>query len=241
MSRSLPDLQKQFDEGLSKIARFRHFPVRDCLIELSRVSIELSPRDVNVLLNGLERSAGHLEMVNDRDRVKLERRIAELARELAESLGHADDGSGWRHVWNENVLDIEASVELDDLRSSLEIMAESATQYVESVGAFQAISMGPRSNRGDPCRYFYWMTLLAFWRYYKGRSIKPANGARDEPHGPIVDLIQVMSGGALDERSRSGEAIRSFVRSHESKVRTFAEGFIPRWQIVLGSPVAAGG
>lgn len=230
--------QEEFTRRIDQIPAFRGMPSPTCLGDLKNAGIELEADDVDFLALGLER-IGSSEEIELRHpgritaEVAREERIASLTSELRDLIAECKSDNGRRYAsWNDNILEYEEVVDLNRLDDDLQILWSSSQERSDLIRGLKKIGLGPKSGNGNPDRFFYWMTLLAFWEFWLYRNPRPSAGGSP---GRVVDFIRIMSAGNQSDDSEefSVEALRSFVDRHRVQVRDFALRFIPRYVIAL--------
>ncbi len=231
MTSALLPLQTEFNTRIDRIPLFRAFPPKSCLDDLRSVAIELQREDVTILLLGLERIGASADLQisgkgRAAEKITREKEIINLVERLRGLIAECDSDNGWRHAaWNDDVLDFEQAVDLHRLDEDLDILAQSSRDRSEQIMMTKQLGLGPGSGSAPPVRYFYWMTLLAFWEYWLWRNPVPSGGTSA---GPVADFVRIMTKTSNEAGEFSDQGFRQFVRRHRKKVRRFAQRFIPR-------------
>ena len=211
---------------------FAKFVPDDAATRLAGAGIFLTVGDVVVLFAGIALFEGADIADATPAALARERRIAELAGELADALQEAGDGAGWRHVWGEpDPLDEEPdpvqSVEIAGFLDDLDAVARSAAERVATIGNGLESALQPNGNRTDRVRFHFWRLLTAFWAGRLGRQIATSVADERGPGGPLIAFIQAFSAGGMKAEELSGEAVRQWVRRH-GKTALELTGLFPR-------------
>jgi hypothetical protein len=179
-----------------------------------------------------------------KEAVERERKIAELSAELIELLSHGDgQQEGWRYYWGdadwsdfEETLEQpepEGTVNVPDLHEELEILANSARERLAWLHWARNFEIEPQSNRAERTRYFYWLMLIAFWRYQLQREVGTCTAPDRDAYGPLVKMIQVMSARGMSEEET--KTIRAFIRRFVDRAAHFKQYFAPHFEVTQHS------
>ena len=176
--------------------------------------------------------AGYPSLHHSEEALAKERRIAQLSAELSALLAD-DEGDGCRIHWGNadwegakrtlRAPEPQATVPVADLRQSLAHLEAGALERVEWIASAKDLSFAPGAA-AKPVRYFYWLVLMAFWKFHLRRSIATSVGADGKPTGPLIDFILHMSAKDLQGTVSPG-AIRRFVRDGKDRLQEFEQLF----------------
>lgn len=212
---------------------FEGFPSPTAMSQLAAAGILVRTWDLMCLVIAMRTFHSFPSLHFSKEALDREHRIAELSAELVELLSHgAGEDDGWRHFWgnadwSEEQPEPEATINVPDLRDELEILSNSAKERLEWLHSAKHSDIEPQSNRADRVRYFYWLMLIAFWRYQLRREIGTCTAPDRDAYGPLVKLIQVMSARGMSEEETKGTTIRAFIRRVADRVAHFESYFEP--------------
>ncbi|MEJ6783756.1 hypothetical protein [Aminobacter sp. Piv2-1] len=215
------DEQSRFSDKMNEARWCAAFPAPDAVETLASRGVDIN--QLTILVDCLARVGRSWDFRESREESDSESSIAARARELVELLRNADHDNGWRHAWDAEYEKIENSVELDQLSDDLETLARNAEQRLEQFQFAKTIGLHPQSGK---VRYFYWMSLIAFWKFALGREVKASDNGRNRPSGPLVAFIETMSFGMTGGAVTPG-AIRKFIERHRDEIDKFARAFLP--------------
>lgn len=217
---------------------FESFPAPTAMSQLAEAGILIRAWDLMCLGTAMRTFHSFPSLHFNKEAVEREQRIAELSAELVELLSHGDgQQDGWRHYWGaadwsdfDETLEHpepEGTINVPDLQDDLEILGNSAKERLEWLHSAKNSDIEPQSNRAERTRYFYWLMLIAFWRYQLQREIGTCTAPDRDAYGPLVKFIQVMSARGMSEDELKGTTIRAFIRRFESRSGHFEEYFEP--------------
>ena len=176
--------------------------------------------------------AGYPSLHHSEAALAKERRIAELSAELSALLAD-DEDDGCRFHWGAadwagakktlRAPEPQATVPVADLRQSLAHLEAGALERVEWIASAKDLSFAP-GPAAKQVRYFYWLVLMAFWKFHLRRSIATCVGADGRPSGPLIDFILQMSAKDLPGTISPG-AIRRFIRDGKDRLQEFEQLF----------------
>lgn len=218
---TLIDTQNNFSKLLNDAPWCASFPAPDAIGVLATRGVDVA--ELAVLVECLARIGRSWDFRNNRLEADHEKMISEKSRELAELLNQTRDENGWRHAWDGEYQQLEASVEVDRLTDDLETLARAADQRAEQFLLATRVGIHPRSGK---IQFFYWMSLLAFWKFVLGREVRTSDNGKNRKSGPLVAFIETMSVGMTDTAVTPG-AIRKFVERHRDEVEKFGRTFLP--------------
>lgn len=213
--------QQQFNRRMSEVGWCAGFPAADAVATLASRGINVD--DFSILFDCLAKVGRSWDFRESKQFAESERLIAAHASELIELIRRTEQDGGWRHVWDIEHGSIETSVEIDPLIDDLETLAQNASQRLEQIALAKNIGVHPQSGK---TRYFYWMSLLAFWKFVLELDVKASDNGINRPSGPLVAFVETMSVG-MDGSVMTPGAIRKFVARHRDDVDKFARAFLP--------------
>jgi hypothetical protein len=217
---------------------FKDFPSLTAMSQLAEAGILVRGWDMMRLGTAVQTFHSFPSLHYKKEAVDLEHRIAEVSTELIDLLSHgAGEQDGWRTFWgNADWSDFdetleqpepEGTINVPDLREELKILLSSAKERLDWLHSAKNADIEPQSNRADRIRYFYWLMLIAFWRYQLQREIGTCTAPDRDAYGPLVKLIQVMSARGMTEDETRGDTIRAFIRRHADRAAFFESYFSP--------------
>lgn len=217
---------------------FESFPSPTAMSQLAEAGILIRGWDLMCLSVAMRTFHTLPSLHFNKEAIEREQKIAELSTELVELLSHGDgQEDGWRYHWGntdwsdfEETLEQpepEGSIEVPELQEDLRILANSARERLEWLQSAKYSDIEPQSNRAERTRYFYWLMLIAFWRYQLLREVGTCTAPDRDAYGPLVKFIQVMSARGMSEDELKGTTIRAFIRRFESRAGHFEEYFRP--------------
>ena len=176
--------------------------------------------------------AGYPSLHHSEAALARERRIADLSSELSALLAD-DEDDDCRFHWGDadwetakktlKAPEPEATVPVAELRQSLGHLEAGALERVEWIASAKDLGFAPGAA-AKQVRYFYWLVLMAFWKFHLRRSIATCVGADGKPSGPLIDFILHMSVKDLQGTISPG-AIRRFVRDGKDRLQEFEQLF----------------
>ncbi len=217
---------------------FEDLPSLSAMSQLAAAGILIRAWDLMSLVVAMRTFHSYPSLHFSKEAMEREQRIAELSAELNRLLeGDSDEEDGWRHFWgNADWSDFEETLEqpepegtinVPDLCEELETLHNSAKERLDWLHSAKNADIEPQSNRADRIRYFYWLMLIAFWRYQLQREIGTCTAPERDAYGPLVKLIQVMSARGMSEDETKGDTIRAFIRRHADRASFFESYFAP--------------
>lgn len=162
------------------------------------------------------------------DRLKKERRIAELVTALKEELAdEVIDESSVRLYWGDYVDPEDPEPQdylyLESFQRDLDLLQSIAGEQIEWLTSAKSSPFEPGSNRADRYRHVYWLTILGFWKFVMHKPVATSSDQEGQANGPLIRFFQAMTLG-YDEQPN---AIREWVRRNEQKVEEIREVFEP--------------
>jgi hypothetical protein len=215
------DEQGRFSRAMNDAQWCASFPAPDSVETLAGRGIEIN--QLMTLVKCLAKVGHSWDFRESREESDRESLIAARARELVDLVRNTDHGNGWCHAWDSDYEGIETSVEIDQLSDDLETLARNAEQRLEQFLLVKTIGLHPQSSK---VRYFYWMSLIVFWKFVLCREVKASDNGRNRPSGPLVAFIETMSFGMTGSAVTPG-AIRKFIERHRDEIDKFARTFLP--------------
>lgn len=223
MSSSSDDLsgvKNELNRRMAAVGWCASFPASDAFGLLA--NREINVNQLFILIDCLGSVGRSWDFQECKQVTEEESLIATRARELIDLLGRADHDNGWRYAWDSDYEEIESSIKIDQFIDDLETLAQNAEQRLEQFTLAKNIGLHPQSGK---IRYFYWMSLIAFWKFALGRDVKASDNGKNRPSGPMVAFVETMSFGMTGRVSPG--AIRKFVERHRDEVDKFARTFLP--------------
>lgn len=217
---------------------FKDFPSPTAMSQLAEAGILVRGWDMMRLGTAIQTFHSFPSLHYGKESIDREQRIAEISSELIELLSHGEgEQDGWRYFWGnadgsdfEETLEQpepEGTIDVPDLRENLDILAKSAHERLDWLHSAKEADIEPRSNRPDRTRYFYWLMLIAFWRYQLQRDVKTCTAPDRDAYGPLIKLIQVMSAKGMSDEETKGDTIRAFIRRNADRAAFFQSYFQP--------------
>ncbi|PRD41377.1 hypothetical protein C5748_22080 [Phyllobacterium phragmitis] len=228
-------LDAHFGHG---VEHFESFPSPTAMSQLAEAGILVRTWDLMQLGVAMHTFHGSPSLHFNKESIERERRIAELTADLSNLLSHGEiEEDGWRTFWGnadwsdfEETLEApepEGTINVPDLREDLVILENSAKERLEWLQSAKQSIIEPQSNRADRIRYFYWLILIAFWRYQLRREIGTCTSPDRDAYGPLVKFIQVMSARGMSQEETKGTTIRAFIRRSADRTVYFESYFEP--------------
>ncbi|RWD31343.1 MAG: hypothetical protein EOS22_04805 [Mesorhizobium sp.] len=222
-----PDTQRQFDEEMRVAGWCAGFAAPNALQLLIERGIKVD--QFQVLFDCLGSVGRSWDFRDSKQMLDAESQIVVRAKELIALLRRAEHDNGWRHVWDSDYETIESSVEIEQLVDELKILAQSTSQQLVQIGDMRYISLRPQSGK---VRYFYWISLIAFWQFVLSRDVKASDNGIGKASGPLVAFVTIMS-ERMDGPAITPGAIRKFIERHRGDIDKFARRFLPSQLVTL--------
>lgn len=221
--------------------RFKFLPPTTAMSELAEAGVLVRHYDVIRLGAAIGTFHAFPSLHFGKEAIRRERRIAELSAELIDILSPEvrgrDGEDGWRLYWgsadwsqfDETLEPPEPDEQLNvaDFCKDLETLAKTAGEQREWLASAKDSEFEPQSNRAERVRYFYWLLLIAFWKFQLQRDVTTCTAPDRQAYGPLVKFIQVMSAGGMSRAETGGDMIRAFIRRFEDRAAHFEEYFSP--------------
>jgi hypothetical protein len=217
---------------------FDGFPSPTAMSQLAEAGILIRGWDLMCLGAAMRTFHAYPSLHLSKEALQREQRIAELSDELNELLAtDAGEYDGWRYFWGDaDWSDFEETLEqpepdgtinIPDLREELTILTDSARERLDWLHSAKDADIEPQSNRAGRIRYFYWLMLMAFWRYQLQRQIGTCTAPDRDAYGPLVKFVQVMSARGMSDEETKGTTIRAFIRRSADRSTHFKSYFSP--------------
>lgn len=217
---------------------FKDFPSPTAMSQLADAGILVRGWDMMRLGVAAQTFHSLPSLHYNREAVEREQRIVELAAELNQILSFgAGEQDGWRYFWgNADWSDFdetleqpepEGTIDILEFREDLDTLGNSARERLHWLQSAKDADIEPGSNRAERTRYFYWLMLIAFWRYQLQRDIGTCTAPDRDAYGPLVKFIQVMSARGMSDVETKGTTIRAFIRRSADRAAHFESYFSP--------------
>lgn len=222
-------LESFFALGMEHFAKF---PSPTAMSQLAAAGILVRGWDLIALGSALSGFHAFPSLHLTPENIAREEKIAALSAQLRDLL-KSDEKQEWRYVWrngdfsDEERPEPEDAVEVADLRANLMTLQRTAEERLEWLASAKNLEIDPGSNRADRIRYFYWLMLIAFWKYQLKREVGTCTAPDKDAYGPLIKLIQVMSARGMSSEETKGSTIRAFIRRNADRASYFEEYFKP--------------
>ncbi|MER8625552.1 hypothetical protein [Mesorhizobium sp. M1143] len=213
---------------------FKGFPLPDAMSKLSMAGIVVLGWDLLQLQVAFRTFHGFPSLHFSKEAVDREKQISDLCERLLALLEVEQDG--WRTYWGDvdwrvydktmEAPEPAAEVEVPALMETLADLKKAADERLEWLDSTKNFEIDP-GNRAGRIRYFYWLLLMAFWKFQLLREIGTSTSEGKDAYGPLIKFIQVMSARGMSSEERQGDTIRAFIRRHKGREDRFAHMFTP--------------
>lgn len=218
LNNPLSDREMRLSLRMFEMNQFGRFISDDVLFDLRDMGIVLSRYDNIALQSALKTFHQGPSVHYTPEAVAKEQRIQSLVKQLKAELGPEleRDEEATREFWGDDIdpEDPEPSeyLYLGEFLDSLDLLERCSEEHSRWLETAKTLDVEPKSNRADRIRYFYWLILLAFWKFRLKREIKTSSNGENEGSGPLVRFIQVMSkGGGSEFNESNGSAVRQWI------------------------------
>jgi hypothetical protein len=205
--------------------------------QLSEAGILVRGWDVISLGAALRTFHGFPSVHYSKEAIDREQQISELSAQLHALLATGEgEQDGWRTYWGDvDWSDFDETLEapeptsvinVPDLMESLGDLKNAADERLEWLHSAKFSGIDP-GNRAGRIRYFYWLILIAFWKFQLQREVGTSTSLGKDAYGPLIKFIQVMSAQGMSDEEIHGDTIRAFIRRHEGREDHFREYFTP--------------